>query len=119
MKKQRGIVLVGTATGLAGVAAYVITWLVPRSIGFADYSIFAAFWAFVFLVVAALSGIQQEVTRGTHPREPLDRRRSSLLSFASGTSLVVLAVVLFSPSTASPWCFRSPSVSRHTSSSLC
>ena len=53
------------ATAIGGVAGYVITWLVPRSTGFESYTTFAVFWAALFLTIAALSGIQQEVTRAT------------------------------------------------------
>lgn len=58
-----GLILLATAIG--GIAGYVITWLVPREIGFAAYAPFAVYWAFLFLVISALSGIQQEVTRAT------------------------------------------------------
>ena len=53
------------ATMIAGIAAYVVTWLVPRQVGFAGYTVFAVFWSFMYLVVGTLGGIQQEVTRGT------------------------------------------------------
>jgi predicted membrane-bound mannosyltransferase len=59
------IILIATAT--SGVAAYVMAWLVPNVIGLASYATFAVFWSAIHLVVGALFGIQQEVTRGTHP----------------------------------------------------
>jgi len=55
------------ATAISGIASYVVTWLVPRHVGLANYAIFAVFWSSMYLVVGALSGIQQEVTRGTLP----------------------------------------------------
>lgn len=63
MREGLGRLIIATAIG--GVSAYFITWLVPRSTGFASYSLFAVFWGFLFLLVSALSGIQQEVTRST------------------------------------------------------
>ena len=63
-----GVILL--ATLLAGVVAYFITWLVPRVIGLGDYAAFAVFWSAIYLVVAALFGVQQEVTRSTRPLPP-------------------------------------------------
>lgn len=87
-----GIVLLATAIG--GIAGYAITWLVPRAVGFADYPPFAVFWAFLFLVISALSGIQQEITRATSPAvdEPGSSRR--LLALAGSLAGGVLVVVL-------------------------
>lgn len=58
-----GFVLLLVATAIAGLIGYVITWLVPREIGFASYALYAVYWSFLFLVVGSLSGIQQEITR--------------------------------------------------------
>ncbi|MEF3405233.1 hypothetical protein [Agromyces sp. CCNWLW203] len=55
------------ATVVIGIAGYAITWLVPRVVGVGEYTTFALFWSFVFLVVAGLSGVQQEITRATRP----------------------------------------------------
>lgn len=67
-RRSPGFLLILVATALVGVAGYVITWLVPRTIGVGPYAVFAVFWSALFLVVAALSGIQQETTRATVPR---------------------------------------------------
>ena len=93
MSGRPGIVLIGTATALAGMAAYLITWLVPRSIGFAGYAVFAVFWAFMFLVVAALSGIQQEVTRGTRARAEAQDGPNAVWRFGALAALGVFAAV--------------------------
>lgn len=55
------------ATIVAGVLAYLITWLVPRVVGFADYAPFAVFWSATYLVVGALGGVGQEIARSTLP----------------------------------------------------
>lgn len=65
MKKLSGFAIIVIATAIAGVAGYVITWLVPRAVGVADYTVFAIFWSFLFLIISGLSGMQQEVTRAT------------------------------------------------------
>ncbi|MCU1443148.1 MAG: hypothetical protein JWQ59_1298, partial [Cryobacterium sp.] len=65
-----GFTRILVATAIAGIAAYVVTWVVPRIIGGVDYKVFAVFWASMYLVVTALSGIQQEVTRATRPVLP-------------------------------------------------
>ena len=64
---RRGFGGLLAATVIGGLVAYFITWLVPRSTGFADYAPFAVFWGFLFLSVAALSGVQQELTRASRP----------------------------------------------------
>jgi hypothetical protein len=61
---------------LVGAIGYFITWLVPRVIGIQQYASFAVFWASIFLVAAALSGIQQEITRATRVVEVADPTRA-------------------------------------------
>ena len=96
-----GFALIVGATGIAGIAAYVITWLVPNLIGDVDYKIFAVFWAALFLVVTALSGIQQEVTRATRPLAsvpvdglPGEVRPARAARFATLAAVVVLLATL-------------------------
>lgn len=103
--RRSGLTLVLAATAIAGVTGYVITWLVPRVVGFADYAGFAVFWSLLFLIVNALSGIQQEVTRATIPvvrgtdaDAPVPRARPSV--FAVGAAVVVAAALA---STARLW----------------
>lgn len=93
-----GFLLVLIGTGVVGVAGYVITWLVPRVIGVSDYAAFAVFWAGLFLVVAALSGIQAETTRSVQADPPHGRVPAKTSVFAVGAALVVLvAVVVTAP----------------------
>ena len=95
-----GFVLVLIGTGIVGAAGYVITWLVPRVIGVSSYASFAVFWAGLFLVVAALSGIQQETTRSVHTEPPRGRVPARASVFAAGAGLLVLVGV---PLTAPLW----------------
>lgn len=68
--------------------------MVPRVIGLADYAVFAVFWAFMYLVIGALFGIQQEVTRGTRLVETtaphtLSRSRNFAIAAAVGVFALI------------------------------
>jgi O-antigen/teichoic acid export membrane protein len=88
------------ATAVVGVAGYVITWLVPRVIGVGPYASFAIFWAAMFLVTAALTGVQQEITRATRWKTRTElaapARTSPAVRFAVFGGLITLALVLVS-----------------------
>ncbi len=75
-RRLSGFTQIILATAVAGIAGYVVTWLVPRMVGFDAYAIFAIFWSLLFFVISALSGMQQEVTRATLPVTRHDRRRA-------------------------------------------
>ncbi|WEO78141.1 hypothetical protein BJQ94_03630 [Cryobacterium sp. SO2] len=90
-KTGNGFILIVAATGLVGIAGYLITALLPIQIGVASYAVFAVFWSFIFLVAAALTGIQQEITRGTQAREPGDGTRAGQ---AGRFALIAFFVVL-------------------------
>jgi len=66
-RRLTGLTTILIATGIAGVASYAVTILIPNQIGLAEYAIFAVFWSTLYFVVGALGGIQQEVTRATRP----------------------------------------------------
>ncbi|MBK4346455.1 hypothetical protein [Lacisediminihabitans changchengi] len=90
-----GFVIILVATGIAGVISYVVTILVPNRVGPALYVPFAVFWSSIYLVVGALGGIQQEVTRGTHPVSGDGPYRvSRARNFGLVAGLTVLALVL-------------------------
>jgi O-antigen/teichoic acid export membrane protein len=92
-----GFIRVLIATVVIGIAGYAITWLVPRVVGVAEYTTFALFWSFTFLVVAGLSGIQQEITRATHGRRhPAVAGEARASRFALAASGIVAVVVLAS-----------------------
>jgi hypothetical protein len=93
----RGAPLIIGATVVAGVAGYLVTFLVFRSVGAASYAVFAAFWAAMYLVVGGLSGIQQEIARATHPipfgaRTRPSRARNFALVTAGTLFVVVIAL---------------------------
>lgn len=94
-QRVSGLTLILIATGVAGVTSYVVTWLVPFSIGVAGYALFAIFWSFTYLVVGALFGIQQEVTRGTRGVDPLAQpvaSRARSFGLIAGASVFTLIV---------------------------
>lgn len=90
-----GLRLVVTATAIAGVGGYAITTVAAAGLG-DSYAVFAIFWSALYLVVGALAGIQQEVTRGIRPpsgsASPIGR--ASVASLSVGAAVVVAAAVL-------------------------
>lgn len=59
---RNGLALVLGSTGIAGVAGYAVQAAVPAFAG-DDYLTFTVTWSAIYLVVAAIAGVQQEVTR--------------------------------------------------------
>ncbi|MBD7957227.1 hypothetical protein H9651_06225 [Microbacterium sp. Sa4CUA7] len=79
---RRGLVGILAATGIAGVLGYVIQLTAGILLVDAQqYVAFAAYWSLLYLLVSAMSGVQQEVTRASAPR------RSAGASDAAGTVL--------------------------------
>lgn len=72
-----GFAIILIATAIAGIASYAVTILVPNRIGLEGYALFAVFWSFIYLLVGALGGIQQEVTRATMLAVGESRRHAS------------------------------------------
>lgn len=88
-----GSVLVATA--LAGIAGYVVTFIIFRGVGSAEYSLFAVFWGAMYLVVGGLSGIQQEIARATRKVDPpMQVRQRRARNFAVVASAVVAVLVV-------------------------
>ncbi|HEY0258769.1 MAG TPA: hypothetical protein VGC18_02855 [Lacisediminihabitans sp.] len=90
-----GFAFILVATAVAGVASYIVTWLVPNRIGLEHYAFFAVFWSFLYLVVGTLAGIQQEIARGTRPvGVPGLGRGGRARNFAIVAALVVFVVIV-------------------------
>jgi hypothetical protein len=66
-RKPSGLTLILIATAIAGAAGYAIQIMVPAVVGPDAFVVFAAFWSALYLVISALSGVQQEFTRATLP----------------------------------------------------
>ncbi|MCR2824001.1 hypothetical protein [Microbacterium sp. zg.Y909] len=65
----RGLVGILAATAVAGLLGYVVQLAAGILLVDADqYVAFAAYWSLLYLLVSAMSGVQQEVTRAAAPR---------------------------------------------------
>ena len=93
--RRGGLPAIVVATAIAGVAGYLVTWIVFRVIGAAEYAVFAVFWSTIYLIIGALSGIQQEITRATRVREDGDPPgRPVARNFAVIAALVIAVLVV-------------------------
>lgn len=90
-----GLTLILVATVLAGIGGYAITSLAARGLG-DEYGVYAVFWSALYLLIGALSGVQQEVTRATQHRGRGERQagRARIHRLALGITGVVLVLVL-------------------------
>lgn len=94
-QSRRGLAFILAATVIAGVAGYLVTWVVYRAVGSADYEQFAVFWSAFFLLVGAFAGVQQEYARATTARAKSTAPASSrgrARVFALITAVVVMVV---------------------------
>lgn len=91
---RSGIAYILGATALAGGLGYVIQAVVPAFTTTGDYVAFTVFWSAVYLVVAAIAGVQQEVTRAARPRADGPSGRRELLRFGAGVATLFAVVVI-------------------------
>lgn len=91
-----GLALVLAATAIAGAAGYIIQAAVP-AIAPEHYLTFTVAWSAIYLIVGAIAGVQQEITRSAF-RVPIPaaRGRKILASFTAAASLVTVVVVFAS-----------------------
>lgn len=61
--RMGGVKRIAVSTLIAGALGYVVTTVIARTLG-AGYAEFAVYWSGLYLVIGALSGIQQEFARG-------------------------------------------------------
>ena len=89
-----GATLVVGATIIAGIGGYAITTLIARGLG-EFYGGFAVFWSSLYLVIGALAGIQQEITRGmtVNPSLATTSKRASVGVLGILFSATVLGIV--------------------------
>lgn len=95
---RSGVAYVLAATVVAGGLGYLIQALVPVFTTSAQYVAFSVYWSAVYLVVAAIAGVQQEVTRASRPRRSGATGRSIVIRFgwgAAAASVVVVGVSAF------------------------
>ncbi|GHF15519.1 membrane protein [Pseudolysinimonas yzui] len=89
----RPAVVLLAATAVSGLAGYLVTFFVAAAVTPAAYATFAVFWSTLFLVVGALGGIQQEITRAAGVRDAVDGM-ASLGRFAVAAALAAVIVLL-------------------------
>ncbi len=95
-RRGTGFGAVTVATAIAGIGGYAITFIAVRGLTETEYAQFAIFWGALFLSVGALSGIQQEFSRGTVATtdpETAHRTRSTIARFGPAVSLLGAAAV--------------------------
>lgn len=88
------------ATAVAGLLGYAIQLLAPALLkDDASYVTFSVYWSTLYLCVAALSGVQQEITRAARPvsDEPPTPvlRQFTLIAIAAVVIVVTLLALLF------------------------
>jgi O-antigen/teichoic acid export membrane protein len=92
-------VLILVASVVTGAAGYVVQILVAKVLGPVDYAPFAFFWSALYIVVGALGGVQQEVTRAAsataRPGLPsqADRRNGRVVVFTLTIASIVFVVL--------------------------
>lgn len=91
-KRPGGVVLILLATVVAGGSAYLLMPIVAANLGPEGYAAFAVFWAALYLIISALSGVQQEISRATRPRSATQQKRPGPV--ARNFGLVMAAMVL-------------------------
>lgn len=81
------------ATALAGILGYLIQVAAPRLLDGAAYVAFSVMWSAIYLCVAAMSGVQQEVSRAS--RASSDHTPNTVLrTFTLAAAAVVLLVAI-------------------------
>jgi len=96
------------ATAVAGLLGYGIQLLAPALLPDGQaYVTFSMYWSTLYLCVAALSGLQQEVTRAARPATA-PSTRPTVRSFALIVIAVVVVVVTAVAVFAGPAVFRGP-----------
>jgi hypothetical protein len=89
-----GVTSILLATVIAGGCGYLVTAIVVASRPAADYVDFGVFWSALYLVIAALSGLQQEITRGTRRREATGHVSSPAFVFGAVSSLATAGLIV-------------------------
>lgn len=94
-RRGAGLGIVVGSTAIAGLIGYVIIVVLARGLGDA-YGLFAIFWSALYLMVGALAGVQQEITRATEERveAPSGRRSANVIMFASAAALAAALIVM-------------------------
>jgi O-antigen/teichoic acid export membrane protein len=94
--RSNGALEIILATAIGGGSGYILTVIAGITLGTSGYALFAVFYSTLYLVASAISGIQQEVARATHPAPRNERRRPVARNFAIVAAVLLMFVVLAS-----------------------
>lgn len=97
-----GVLPILLATAITGGAGYVVNAIVPIVVSPSVYAEFSILWSVLFFILAAMGGVQQEVTRAAAPRAASDARRNPAFRFAVLSSILVAVVMAAALSFALP-----------------
>jgi O-antigen/teichoic acid export membrane protein len=92
--RAQGLPAILTATAVAGVVGYAIQLTAPRFLPPEAYVSYAVFWSTLYLGGAAISGVQQELARATHPRDAHASGGRTLTVFTVWSAVIVGAVAV-------------------------
>lgn len=93
--RRGGLTAVLVATAIAGVVGYAIQLSAPSLLSSdTEYVSYSVFWSTLYLGGAAISGVQQEVARSTHPR--VSGASGGRVLFAFGLAAVVIVAIVAS-----------------------
>jgi hypothetical protein len=112
-----GVAPILLATAISGGAGYAVNAIVPIFRSPDSYTDFSVLWSALYLIIAALSGVQQEITRATGRRSVANSNDSAspARSFAIVVASVTGVAILLSGSWWLPavvggngWAFSAP-----------
>lgn len=97
-ERRGGVTWILGATIIAGAFGYLIQLAVPAFITPESYVAFSVFWSVLYLLVSAVSGVQQEIARAARPSDEHAGGHRTLWQFTVGASVVgVLLVIVSAP----------------------
>jgi hypothetical protein len=94
LRAPNGVTAILLATVIAGGCGYLVTAIVVASRPATDYVDFGVFWSALYLIIAAVSGVQQEITRGTRRRDASVSRHGSSPALVFGAMVSVATAVV-------------------------
>jgi O-antigen/teichoic acid export membrane protein len=93
-RPSNGAIPILVATAIGGGCGYVLMVFAGAQLGTDGYAPFAVFWSAIYLLISAISGVQQEVTRATVPETATHAgRRPVARNFAVCSALLVFLTI--------------------------
>lgn len=97
-RARSGFRVVLLATVIAGIAGYAIQLIAPTALGSDDYVAFTVFWSTMYLGGAAISGVQQEISRAVRPAEGSPGGGRVLVRFGLAAAVIAAAAAVIASS---------------------